>query len=81
MFISNGYGKAFDTIKWKFLFKALLKWFNFEDSFLIWIQVLYTDFKACVIKNDYTTNYFQLQKGVKQGDSIPPYLFIMANEV
>ena len=34
--------KAFDTIEWSFLKKALEK-FNFEQDFLRWIQILYNN--------------------------------------
>ena len=45
------------------------------------MQVLSRDAKACVINNGFTTNYFNLCKGVRQGDSISPYLFNKAIEV
>ena len=45
------------------------------------MQVLYRDIKACVINNGFTINYFNLCKGVRQGDLISPYLFNIAIEV
>ena len=71
--------KAFDSMSWVYLFKAL-EWFNFGNSFIHWMQVLYRNAKACVINNEFTTNYFNLCKGVRQVDPISPYLFNIAIE-
>ena len=72
--------KAFNSVSWVYLFKTL-EWFNFGNSFIHWMQVLYRDAKACVINNGFTNNYFKLCKGVRQGDPISPYLFNIAIKV
>ena len=40
--------KAFDSLEWPFLFKCF-KIFNFEDNFILWIRILNTNIKSCVI--------------------------------
>ena len=45
------------------------------------MQVLYMDAKARAFNKGFTTNYFNLCKGVRQGDTISPYLFNIAIEV
>ena len=72
--------KAFDSLSWKFLIKAL-RFFNFENSLIKWIEIIYTNSCACNINNGYTIKYFNLGKGVRQGDPISLYLFILAIEV
>ena len=49
--------KAFDTIEWKFLFKALEK-FNFGPGFINWIKILYSNISSCVGNNGYYSEYF-----------------------
>ena len=44
--------KAFDFIKWPFLFKTL-EAFNFGEEFLAWIKLLYTDISSCVGNNGF----------------------------
>ena len=44
--------KAFDSIEWTFLFKTLRS-FNFGDSFISWIKLLYTDISSYVGNNGY----------------------------
>ena len=72
--------KAFDSLQWSFLFKTL-KSMNFGVSFLKWIQVLYTNVESCIFNNGKTSKYFKLHRGVRQGDPLSAYLFILCMEV
>ena len=72
--------KAFDSIEWNFLFKCL-KTFNFGDSFLHWIKILYTDIKSCVTNNGYYSECFKLSRSTRQGCPISTLLFILVAEI
>ena len=72
--------KAFDTVKWNFLFK-MLKLFNFGPNFTKWIKVIYNDINSCVINNGYFTEFFELQNGIRQGCPISGLLFILVAEI
>jgi hypothetical protein len=69
--------KAFDSIEWKFLRKALNS-FNFGPSICKWFETFYVDSKSCVINNGHTciSNFFNLERGCHQGNPLSPYLFI-----
>ncbi len=56
--------KAFDSLEWNFIYKAL-KMFNIGDSFIKWIQTLYSEPVACVKNNGYLSRTFKLGHGVR----------------
>ena len=72
--------KAFDSINWQFLFETL-KVFNFGNSFIRWVEVLYSDTSSCVMNNGFASEIFQIKRGVWQGDPLSPYLFVIALEI
>ena len=72
--------KAFDSIEWDFLRKALQS-FNFGPEFQQWIKVLYTDISSCVTNNGSASAFFTLTRSVRQGCPLAPYLFIIAVEL
>ena len=72
--------KAFDSIEWEFLFKALEK-FNFGNMFMRWIKILYTDIYSCVGNNGFYSGYFNLTRGIRQGCPISALLFLIVAEI
>ncbi|KAL0742100.1 hypothetical protein Bca4012_083613 [Brassica carinata] len=72
--------KAFDTVCWDFVLK-ILKAQGFPPLFVSWIQECITSPRFSVALNGELAGFFEGKKGLRQGDSISPYLFIMIMEV
>ena len=72
--------KAFDTLEWSFLYKTL-QHFEFGPSLINWITVFYAGIESCTLNNGWTSNFFQLRRGVGQGCPLSPYLFVLAVEI
>ncbi len=71
--------KAFDTVEHKFLFKTIAL-FGFGNNFLNIVKMFYTDISS-VIFNTSTTKRFNINRGVRQGCPISPFLFLLVVEL
>ena len=72
--------KAFDTINWTAIFDALNS-FNLGPNFIAWVHSIYNESEACVTNNGYSSPFFKLERGVRQGCPLSAYLFIMVVEL
>lgn len=79
LMIFTDFEKAFDSVEWDFLFKCL-EAFNFGPDFLNWVKTFYKNIQSCTINNGIASKYFALERGVRQGDTLSPYLFIAVVE-
>ncbi|KAJ0628910.1 putative RNA-directed DNA polymerase [Helianthus annuus] len=70
--------KAYDSINWKFLLSNL-KAMNFP-LWRKWIGASLKSSRASVLVNGSPTEEFKLSRGLCQGDSLSPFLFILALE-
>ncbi|GKA08135.1 RNA-directed DNA polymerase, eukaryota, reverse transcriptase zinc-binding domain protein [Tanacetum coccineum] len=79
LFFKVDFEKAYDTVRWDFLDDVLHK-FGFGNKWRLWIQSCLRSSSGSIIVNGSPTEEFQFFKGLKQGDPLSPFLFILIME-
>ena len=72
--------KAFDTLEWPFMEKTLLS-FNFGSCIIQWFKTLYNCSESCIVNNGWISGFLSVNRGVRQGCPLSPYLFILSVEI
>ena len=72
--------KAFDSVNWYFMFRTLEQ-FNFGDSFVKWIKILYNKPSICCKNNGWISESFKAERGIRQGCPVSALLFLLVVEI
>ena len=78
-FLSLDFEKAFDSIDHQWLFSVLTR-YGFPKTFVNMIATLHTEATSEIVINGFRTPTFSIHRGVRQGDPLSLFLFLIAVE-
>jgi hypothetical protein len=71
--------KAYDSVDWNFL-EYMLHRFGFGAKWIRWIRACVFAGNLSILVNGSPTKEFNIQRGLKQGDPLAPFLFLLVAE-
>lgn len=72
--------KAFDTVQWSFIFSTL-RAMHYPEQFILWISKCVSTASFSVSVNGEMEGFFNSSRGLRQGCSLSPYLYVIVSNV
>ena len=79
VFFKVDYEKAYDSVRWEFIYYMLGR-LGFCEQWIVWIKSCLEFASMSVLVNGSPIKEFVPQKGLRQGDPLALFLFLIASE-
>jgi len=73
------YEKAYDSVRWDFLYYMMDK-LGFCEKWISWIRSWLESASVSILLNEILNKEFSPKKGLRQGDPLTPFLFLIEAE-
>jgi len=71
--------KAYDSVRWNFLL-YMLRRLGFHDKWILWVKGCLASSYVSVLVNGSPSEEFKPSKGLRKGDPLTPFLFLVVAE-